>query len=926
MRIRAFFFLLLGGLCVLSFSSDTAKAEENTDLTTVLETAKLGKADEVRQLVQRKDILKSEDVQGNNALMLAARYNKDVISVKTLSKADFDIFKKNIDGDNALTLSLENPDIRNFQNMVRLYTVGGKLNGGEELLHKAIIKKADTEHLQSIISAKVNVNAADAKGRTPLMMAIIGKADGKVIKFLLSNKADVNASDSMGRTVLMYAAFTSDDEDVIKMLLDNGADIRATDKDGKSALSYALYNDNIACLRQLQKVGLKRLQKDYEFIISDNVARLYFVKTANDTELAKVIRMKADFKVKDKENRTALMYAAKYNPNAAVITTLINEGIDINSTDDKGMTALDYAEENPNANRIKEELVKYGALVTDKPFDMSSEASVQRKLFEYAKTGTDTEVELILADKSSVTAKDSYGKTALMIAAEYNQNPAVTEVLLRTGSDVNLKDNGGYTPLMLAARSNPNPQVMKVLLASGAKTFETYKGNTTLLMLAAENNPSKEVMSFLLSLGYEVNAADFNGKTALYFAARKPNVTAVKELLSADANVKVLPDDKIKELLKIAIDYSDKELLSLLLNAGVKPEFPIDETKTLFMYALENSDSDTIKLLIKNKADVNYSFKGNYPLFSALESSNAEAVEILLKEKANTAVANSAGETPFTISIKKNFPLSVSEALWNKDKNEITKALWQNIGSVDKERLSFLVLKGADLKSKNKDGKTILAEAVALNPDADVIEVLLAKCPKAGAELLSEAVKNPSIRILELLLPNSQNLNIRDRESNTPLMLAASMGKFDFVKALISAGANVRGRNMNGKTALHLAAENPDSTAELLSLLAENGINVNLADYEKDTPLSLAVKTNADYENFAALIGKGAKTKTIFGGGNTLLMLAARYNQDIRIVKYLVEDGLTLNARNKERKTALDYAKNNKNTDIQAFLIKSGAK
>ena len=174
-------------------------------------------------------------------------------------------------------------------------------------------------------------------------------------------------------------------------------------------------------------------------------------------------------------------------------------------------------------------------------------------------------------------------------------------------------------------------------------------------MLAARDNLSAEVISLLLSLGQEVNAKDFTGRTALFYAALAPNLTAVKKLLSAGANTDFLPMDKVRELLRTALDSSDKELLSLMLKNGVKPEFNLGEDKTLFMYALENSDNDIINLLLKNGADVNFSLKGNYPLFSALEAANVAAIDILLQEKVNKNIVNQAKETPFSVAIRKKF-------------------------------------------------------------------------------------------------------------------------------------------------------------------------------------------------------------------------------------------------------------------------------
>ncbi len=909
-----FFFILSGILLSSSAFADTD----------VFETIKYGSSKDVYDLIQKTDISALEDVQGNNALMLVSKYNKDTTSVKYVLNTHMDILKRNIDGDNALLLSLENPDIRNFKRLIRIYTTNGKLTGGEELLRKAIAKKSDLEHFQEIIAAKVNVNAKDDEGRTPLMLALSGNSDISIIKFLLANKADVNLLDNHKRNALMYAAFSTSDREIIKLLLSSSADITGVDIDGKTALSYALHNTNLAVPTQLQKAGLARNEKDYDFIKNNRAARLNFIKTADDEELTKLLKMKADFKIKDKESRTSLMYAARYNPRTSVISTLIGEGINLNEVDDNGFTALDYASKNPNAKAVKNELVKNGAFVVENT--VATDENSQKKLFEAAKTGTDIQITVAISEKASVNAKDTYGKTALMIASEYNQNPSVIDTLARNGASVELKDNAGYTAIMLAARSNPNPEIIKSLLKWNANASDKYKNDVTLLMLASKDNPSKEVISLLLSSGADVNETTLSGDTALSYAALKPNLEAVKTLFAAGASIRYLSDDKINELLHLAVNRSDKELLAMMLTAGIKPERPIDEVKTLFMYAAENSDFEILETLIKNRADVNFAFKGSYPLFSALEASNISAVEVLIKHKANKNVLNQNHETPFAVSVRNKLPLYISESLWTGNRDEATKVLQANIADIDKDRLAFLISKGADLKSKDSSNNTMLSKALATNPDAEITKVLQKQGLKSNVDTLFAAVKNPNIDIMLDLLEKTHNPNMKDSHGNTPLMIAAAQGKIDFVKALLSAGANVRGRNDEGKNALHLAAENAQTPPELLTLLADEGINVNLTDYDRNTPLSLAVKAGADYDNFMALISKGAKIKGTFEDGNTLLILAARYNQDIRIVKYLISSGISLNSHNKERKSALYYAGNNKNPDIKALLIKNGAK
>jgi len=66
-------------------------------------------------------------------------------------------------------------------------------------------------------------------------------------------------------------------------------------------------------------------------------------------------------------------------------------------------------------------------------------------------------------------ARDADGKTPIMQAAAYNQNPQVITVLLGAGADIEARDKfNSMTPLMYAAWVNKNPEMVTVLLNAGA--------------------------------------------------------------------------------------------------------------------------------------------------------------------------------------------------------------------------------------------------------------------------------------------------------------------------------------------------------------------------------------------------------------------------------------------------------------------------
>ena len=88
--------------------------------------------------------------------------------------------------------------------------------------------------------------------------------------------------------------------------------------------------------------------------------------------------------------------------------------------------------------------------------------------FELVETGTPIQVQEAIKAGADLKAQAKYGRTPLMAAARYNQNPKVITVLLAAGADVNALNIFGGTPLMYAAEYNQNPEVITTLLKAGA--------------------------------------------------------------------------------------------------------------------------------------------------------------------------------------------------------------------------------------------------------------------------------------------------------------------------------------------------------------------------------------------------------------------------------------------------------------------------
>jgi uncharacterized protein len=78
-------------------------------------------------------------------------------------------------------------------------------------------------------------------------------------------------------------------------------------------------------------------------------------------------------------------------------------------------------------------------------------------------------ITALIKNGADVNARDEQGVTALMYAAENNQNLEVAKALISAGADVNARGEKGVTALMEAAKKNTNPKVIKTLIENGAE-------------------------------------------------------------------------------------------------------------------------------------------------------------------------------------------------------------------------------------------------------------------------------------------------------------------------------------------------------------------------------------------------------------------------------------------------------------------------
>ena len=152
----------------------------------------------------------------------------------------------------------------------------------------------------------------------------------------------------------------------------------------------------------------------------------------------------------------------------------------------------------------------------------------------------------------------------------------------------------------------------------------------TFLMIASSSN-SKKCMEFLISQGADIDTRNYNGYTALHFAAYSGAIDSLTYLLS-------LIDEKASSI--------DSHLLK-----NITVDCRTIDGKTPLYLAASRGNLHAVEVLVHNGADVNACDSEGYtPLIAALIGNHKNVVEYLIKSGADVFHLTADKLTPSVIA------------------------------------------------------------------------------------------------------------------------------------------------------------------------------------------------------------------------------------------------------------------------------------
>lgn len=411
-------------------------------------------------------------------------------------------------------------------------------------------------------------------------------------------------------------------------------------------------------------------------------------------------------------------------------------------------------------------------------------------------------------DPADVSLRDSKGRSPLWWAVSSKRTTAI-QLLVDHGADINESYGDGSTPLLKAARQKDSSTITQLLVSLGANADMPVASGKSTLLIEAVKIRNRNAALVLLEAGVQIDGSDADGKSALVHAIENQDKTMAWLLLENSASSARFQKDhtarnqSIQRSLQLAMNRNDFSMAWLLCQHGASLAIVDDKGRTFLHRAALSGNLPAVRFLVSHKAAVyTQDQKGFTPLHCGVLSCRDDIVAVLASQATK----------PSQLDIRDNEGhTALSLATYNR-RTAAMKAL---------------ICHGASCNISGQDGLTTVHLAASwgfleemgllLNGGGDP-NAIDDKCSTPLHQAIVGHRAHPDL--VTMLKEAGANLEARDKDCRTPLMLAAQLDNHQLVSGLLKNGVDIDAENEDERTAIDYASECSES--ERLLIQAES--------------------------------------------------------------------------------------------------------
>lgn len=459
---------------------------------------------------------------------------------------------------------------------------------------------------------------------------------------------------------------------------------------------------------------------------------------------------------------------------------------------------------------------------------------------------------------------------------------------------------------LMIVAQDGNHIAFDALVAKGADILAKNDDNESALVYAAKYNKHVIFTKLMEKIDQFPDKQQQLDK-ALLAAAANDNTYIVQTLLESGANFKARLPNTSQSPLHIAASHGNKANMKLLLAAGAKLSETTAYDETPLILAAHNAQADTVQFILSTGEATKKDIA--VALLYAAHSDSGKCIEHLVKAGADLRTKEVNGKTALFIAAEAN----------NKNAlNELLKYKKVDISALNADKYNAFTIA---TRHNNKEAVDLL-----LKYSDPAAHAVLANQPNyQGDNALAKAIKLEHVDMVKKLLTiPGIDVYAKNKDGESAFDLALNSSNLNILQKFIDAGLDINDTfdNESKDTLLHSYAKANNSDGVDFCLM--NKADINAVNADEKTALMIAT-TNSNTHIMSHLLQvMGIDTEIKDKDGNTALMLAV-LNNDHYAVDTLLDGGASTSPENNKDQTALLMALDLQHHECTVELLEAGA-